>query len=198
MKALSLVLSLVMAGAVVWFGCRYATGNPDWDHGLLTFAETPLPTHDSEGRPLIPCPDCQATGNVPCPETTCNKGMVPCPSPCLKLSVGEWEKLKVEGHDPELLWQVVRRGKHWRAWNQNNVGEIIDEVNGEQINKGKCPACGGQTVVVCSRCKGSTRDICGTCLGARVLIARPPKKEEPAPAIPSNEPAPAPAIPDPS
>ncbi len=208
MKAFSIILSVIMAGAVLWFGGRFFAGIPDWDHGLLTIKETPLPTHDKDGRPLISCPDCQGTGQGPCQASKCLKGLVQCPQPCLKLTVGDWEKLKVKDHDPELVWQVVRKGNTWRAWSQEHVGELIQEVNGELVNTGKCSACAGTTMVACPQCLGSAKGICGICKGIRVLLAPKKTEQQKEPEVPSPapvieiqvEPVPEklPVIPDPS
>ena len=118
------------------------------------------------------CFACNGSGKEKCNLATCEKGQVNCPAPCLKLNVGKWEHMDVAGHKPDELWQkfhYTSGGKSsYKAWNQNHVGEIIEEKPGrEPANKGKCPTCQGTTRVKCDKCNGTGILSCGICKGLK-------------------------------
>jgi hypothetical protein len=116
-------------------------------------------------EPTKECPQCQGTGQRAC-QAACDKGLRNCPGKCLKLSVGRWEHLKVEGHAPTELWQKFPKKKGgYSAWNQNHVGEVVEIRDGEPVLAGKCPVCGGAAKIKCSACEGTGQAKCLLCAG---------------------------------
>src|SRR5688500_5818565 len=55
------------------------------------------------------CFDCAGKGQLKCGAGGCQNGQTECPAPCLKMSRGKWEPLKVAGHAADELWQKFPR-----------------------------------------------------------------------------------------
>jgi len=119
------------------------------------------------GAPLVKCARCRGTGFIPCSNPKCKDGLVDCSGPCLKLSVGRWEHMKVSGHDPSELWQKFRnkKGSGWQAWNQHHVGEVVEYQNGVATIAGKCKVCGGTGKEACATCHKEGKLTCPVCHG---------------------------------
>lgn len=136
---------------------------------LLTDFNSLAQTSEKQKRCFV----CNGTGQEKC-TGGCAEGKHYCPSPCLKLNVGKWEKLKVAGHDPNELWQSF----HYKAggksgtlsWPQTHVGDIIDARPGMvPTNKGRCPTCKGTTKIDCPKCKGTGNKPCHMCDGKKKI-----------------------------
>ena len=102
-----------------------------------------------------------------CRASGCAGGQVPCPGPCLKLSVGRWEHLEVAGHDPKELWQKFYGSGGWQAWSQGHVGEVVVIREGKPVNIGAFPVCHKRATVDCKFCKGAGKLVCPVCGGAK-------------------------------
>ena len=119
-------------------------------------------------EPTKTCFQCGGAGQTGCPDPKCKKGQVICPGKCMKLSVGLWEHMNVPGHPPTELWQKFRYGANGGgsvAWTQGHVGDVIEMKNGMPVNIGKCPVCGGKTVIKCPTGKGTATVACNLCAG---------------------------------
>lgn len=116
-------------------------------------------------EPMKECPQCRGAGTGVC-RSGCDHGARRCPGKCLKASVGKWEHLKVEGHDPSELWQKFPTATGYRAWNQSHLGEVVEVRNGDAFLMGKCPVCGGTTKVKCTICDGTGAVKCPLCAGS--------------------------------
>lgn len=133
----------------------------------------PLPKKDEQGNPLVPCPKCAATGQVPCTAPRCKAGKVPCPGKCLKESdfKERWPE-PVAGHAPDELWVVFRlSGGRRQGLAKNHIGEVAGVRNGEFYREGPCPVCKGTSVVDCKVCSGSALVPCPLCHGEKVVAA---------------------------
>jgi hypothetical protein len=117
-----------------------------------------------------PCFQCQGTGEMKC-DGGCQQGMKACPAPCLKLTVGVWEKRNVPGHtDPNERWQTVRvTARKSVSVSSGHLGEVL--VLGQDGNymPVKCKVCGGTTTVTCPRCKGKGSIGCTLCGGKKTV-----------------------------
>lgn len=132
----------------------------------LAFAQT-SPSSSATDEKTKTCFQCTGSGKSKCPN--CVGGQANCPSPCLKLTDPGWVRMNVQGHPPTDLWKTFRTKNGTQSWNQNHVGEVIRTVNGEPVNQGKCPTCGGTTKVKCATCKGTGLVTCTLCDGKKVV-----------------------------
>jgi hypothetical protein len=108
--------------------------------------------------------DCKTCGGellVDCKGPTCDKGIIPCPNTCLKLTEGKWVK-----HDDGKLWRKLPNG--W-SFSDAHVGDLIftDPKTKQSEDKGKCPTCGGKTTIDCPICHGLAKVPCATCLARK-------------------------------
>src|SRR4051794_6625242 len=103
---------------------------------VLMLAVGCLGAAGAEEEPMKECPQCHGAGSTAC-RSGCDHGMRVCPGKCLKPSVGKWEHLKVEGHDPSELWQTFKTARGTRSWNQHHLGEVIEMHDGDAFNVGK-------------------------------------------------------------
>jgi hypothetical protein len=116
------------------------------------------------------CFQCNGTGKSRCSVPSCAGGQANCPAPCLKPNDGTWVHMNVAGHPPTDLWKKFpTRNGSYQAWNQNHAGELVQMKNGEPVNVGKCPTCGGSTKVQCSTCKGTGQITCPICDGKKLI-----------------------------
>jgi hypothetical protein len=114
------------------------------------------------------CDDCKGTGALSCGAPGCVNGKVPCPASCLKKDDPNWQRLVVEGHDPDELWMRYYDddgGMH--AWAQDHIGELIEKVDGHWVDKGTCPVCHGTGWAPCPVCHGGKA--CPRCDGTGKL-----------------------------
>ena len=138
-----------------------------------------LPTRDAQGRELVPCSRCLATGLITCSGPRCKEGQVPCPGKCLKLSDPGWER--VPGEDPNKLFMMYRvdGGKTGRS--QAHVGEVFEVRLGKFYELGVCKICDRRTVIPCKVCNGAGKVTCTVCAGQKVVLkAAPPAAPKPA------------------
>jgi hypothetical protein len=106
------------------------------------------------------CPTCKGTLEVACKASKCDKGKVPCPAPCLKMSEGNWTTQS--GMKVRLL--STARGTAWIS--EHHLGQLfsIDPKTGQITIQGTCPTCGGKMIVDCPKCHGTSKVPCQTCL----------------------------------
>ena len=115
--------------------------------------------------------DCKTCGGellVPCKTPKCKDGKIPCPAPCLKFSEGEWttrEGLRVR----------IYRSKGGEGWiSERHLGTLVSfDKNGQMIDKGVCPTCGGTTTVTDPTCNGTSKIPCPTCVARKDAPACP-------------------------
>jgi hypothetical protein len=112
------------------------------------------------------CEKCKGTGGVgPCPNKNCKDGKIDCPNTCLKLSQGPW----VKDGDMTIRKFPDKDGHGWHGWSTHHLGELIVKENGEYVNKGTCPTCGGTTKIDDPICKGKGVKLCPDCKGNGVI-----------------------------
>jgi hypothetical protein len=133
----------------------------------LSFAMAQTPSKPATEEKTKPCLLCVGSGKSKC--ANCVGGQANCPAPCLKLSDPGWKHMNVSGHPATDLWKSFPTKNGTQSWNQNHVGEIIKVVNGEVVNQGKCPTCGGTTKVKCATCKGTGIVTCTLSDGKKVV-----------------------------
>ena len=175
MKSWALVLSILALGSLLLSGC---SDKPVAQRTRSTTKQTSTPsartnsTNAAPEQPYQRCFACEARGIAPCHALNCNRGLIDCPAPCLKLSHGKWEHLKMPGHGPSELWQKLPNGPgKTTAWNQSHLGEVIVIQNGIAVNTGKCSRCGGAAKINCRVCAGRGQITCEFCGGSKVLPA---------------------------
>lgn len=168
-----------LIGALLLNGCGKKTSstpptssNPD-SQAVATnsTAQSKAEVATGPGPDEKTCFECNGAGTVACQAKGCKSGKTECPGNCIRLSRGTWKHMTVAGHGPNELWITFRGAKGWRSWNQNHVGEVVQYQNGEPVNVGRCPICGGATTVVCSSCKGSGKQPCDICSGKKFTPA---------------------------
>jgi hypothetical protein len=116
------------------------------------------------------CFQCEGTGEMKC-DGRCRKGMKDCPAPCLKLTVGIWEKRNVPGHtDPNERWQTVRlNARKSVSISSGHLGEVLVPGQDGNYMPVKCKVCGGTTTVTCPHCKGKGTLGCTLCDGKKAI-----------------------------
>jgi hypothetical protein len=126
---------------------------------------------DDSGAQIEPtktCFACNGKGKIKCPN--CLVGWAHCPNHCLQLSEGVWEHENVAGHPPTDLWRrFTKADGGWISFSQAHVGDLIVYQNGNPVDIGKCPVCGGTGKVQCPVCKGTDRILCPICDGKKVV-----------------------------
>jgi hypothetical protein len=111
--------------------------------------------HDPESSK--DCKTCKGAQQVACNHPKCDKGMIPCPAPCVKLGEGTWR---------------MQDGKHVRIFHVNggtawvseaHIGQIVkfDKAGGMQVED--CPTCGKTGKITCPTCHGTGFIPCPTC-----------------------------------
>ncbi len=119
------------------------------------------------------CFACSGKGTLKCEALKCVKGERDCPAPCLKLSVGHWEKMDVPGHSPSEIWQKFYYGtgpkKGYKAWPNTHVGYVIVPTAAGPVDTGLCKTCNGTTKVKCEKCKGTAAIACTMCEGKKTV-----------------------------
>ncbi|HEU5122843.1 MAG TPA: hypothetical protein VFW05_02130 [Verrucomicrobiae bacterium] len=169
----------VLVGALLWNGCGKESSsgpvnsaNPDSPATTNNITATSAkPATVGPGPDEKTCFECNGSGLVACEGKGCKSGRTECPGSCIRLTRGTWRHMNVAGHDPSELWITFKTARGSRSWNQNHVGEVIQYQNGEPVNIGRCPICGGATTVVCSACKGSGKQACNICSGKKFIPA---------------------------
>jgi hypothetical protein len=140
--------------------------------------ERTVPCKDCSGsgllaRSLITCKSCRGDGTVPCTAAGCVHGDIPCPGPCLKLSVGKWEMIQ------GMLCRRFPYKGPLKAWSDHHLGEVIEMQNGVPTNIGKCTICGGKTTVACPACNHTGIVQCPVCKGTKQVPEPGPDKKCP-------------------
>jgi hypothetical protein len=116
------------------------------------------------------CFQCAGTGQEKCVTPGCRDGRKTCPAPCLKLSVGLWEKRDVAGHtDPNERWQKVKFGNKSAYWSSGHLGEIPTLAADGTFSSPQCPTCRGSTTVACPKCTGTGQIACQFCAGRKTV-----------------------------
>src|SRR5258708_19557416 len=142
-----------------------------WLCTLLSLGATPvLGVDNATNESPKKCFQCNGMGVMKCPQPGCKGGQAECPGACLRLTRGNWNHMEVAGHSPSDLW-ITFQGANGNSmsWNQNHVRDVIKMQNGEPVNTGTCPVCGGTTKVKCSFCKGTGEVVCSLCEGKKVV-----------------------------
>lgn len=163
----NLFVLLLIAGVVGYFSYNYIVHQDNPLEGFLQPAEGALPTKDAQGRDLVPCQRCLATGQVSCAVPRCEEGKVPCPGPCLKLSDSGWQRM--EGQDPKKLFMIYRVNGGTQGVGQGHVGEVYEVRLGKFYALGVCKVCKGTTTVACKVCAGNGKTGCQVCKGEKVV-----------------------------
>lgn len=153
-----------------WYQLRYMTTKRILlTAGLVCLSAIPLVrAADSSDQKSKPCFQCNGKGEAKCSEISCRNGTKDCPSPCLKLTKGVWEKRNVPGHtDPNERWQKVTFGRKSGYWSSAHVGEVPTLSADGQFSSPKCTVCGGAATVTCPRCQGKGTGVCRLCDGKK-------------------------------
>lgn len=174
----NLLVLLLIAGVVGYFSYNYVVHRDNPLEGFLQPAEAGLPTRDAQGRELVPCVRCLATGQITCGAPRCTEGVVPCPGPCLKLSDSGWRRM--EGQDPNKLFMVYLIAGGSQGVGQGHVGEVFEVRLGKFYALGPCKVCNGRTTVNCKVCGGTGRTECPVCRGEKVVVRAGQAAPEPA------------------
>ena len=125
-------------------------------------------------RATQPCPGCKGEGTIPCVAKGCDKGEVPCPGKCLKLSEGPWVKGK-----EELLWhRMTIRGTVMDV-SERHLGQIIDIGKNGEFLPSDCPLCNKTMKVACKVCDGTGATKCPQCKGEKTVPVPGPEKKCP-------------------
>ncbi len=122
---------------------------------------------------MVPCPQCDATGEMKCAVTGCRKGKAPCARTCLKKSEA-WERMKVDGHPEAEMWVKVYTADKstFVTFPQKNMGHLIEnDAGGVPRDKGVCPDCKGTGVSTCAVCKGTALVPCTMCQGSKEVAS---------------------------
>ena len=164
MKKLLLVAILVGLGYVGY--SYYTTGEIPLP--TLTASPDGLPTRDAQGRELVPCNRCLATGLITCTGQRCKDGKIPCPGRCLKLSDPGWQR--VEKEDPNKLFMIYHINGGWIGRSQAHVGEVFEVRLGKFYELGVCKTCNGSTFIPCKVCNGAGKVTCTVCAGQKVVV----------------------------
>jgi len=172
-------LTLIFAGlvaAALLAGCgKSSSSSANPTPPVSTAAALPAtnpPAATVEGPPAGEkvCFACKGKGTVKCLAPGCVDGMVDCPGACLKLDRGTWVHMDVPGHPATDVWQkFFKANGSYAAYNQNHVGHVIVLQNGDYVDSGACPICGGTGKVQCSVCKGTGQQPCPICNGKKCI-----------------------------
>ena len=104
------------------------------------------------------CGTCKGELLVDCKAPKCDKGQVPCPRPCLKLTDGGWIT-KPNG----LKYRHFPIKDGYYEVSEHHLGELV--VNDKEGKKTviPCPTCGTAGKVDCPTCHGEAKVPCPTC-----------------------------------
>lgn len=103
------------------------------------------------------CPTCKGELLVDCKAPRCDKGKVPCPKPCLKLTDAGW---------------FDRGGEKWRRFpekggfyevSEHHVGQLVVTDKDGRKSTVPCPTCGGTAQIDCPVCHGTAKMPCPVC-----------------------------------
>ncbi len=164
----NLLVLLLIAGVVGYFSYNYIVHRDNPLEGFIQPGEGALPAKDAQGRDLVPCRRCLATGQITCPAHRCKEGLAPCPGPCLKLTDSGWQRM--EGQDPNKLFMIYRVNGGTQGVGQGHVGEVFEVRLGEFHRLGICKVCNGLTTVPCKACAGAGKVSCPVCHGEKVVV----------------------------
>jgi len=171
-----LLFLVILAGLGYLAYSYYTTG--EIPLSTLMASSDSLPTRDDQGRELVPCSRCLATGLITCTGPRCKDGKIPCPGRCLKLSDPGWQR--VEKEDPNKLFMIYRFDGGWTGRSQAHVGEVFEVRLGKFYELGVCKICNGTTFVPCKVCHGAGKLTCPVCAGRKVVLKAPlPAKSKP-------------------
>lgn len=154
-----------ISGALVLSLISFAYAQEPSPAAKATNQVSVAPTAGSEEKKE--CFQCKGTGQTKCSGASCQSGMKDCAGPCLKLSVGTWEK--IPGEDPNKIFRKYPKPGGWQAWSQHHLGEVIEIQNGVPVNIGACKVCGGKGKVSCGTCQGKGMITCELCGGSKLV-----------------------------
>lgn len=164
----NLLIVLLIAGVAGYFSYQYFVNGDNPLAGFFQNSGGALPSKDAQGRELVPCKRCLATGQITCTAHRCKEGMIPCSGPCLKLSDSGWQRM--EGQDPNKLFMIYRVNGGTQGVSQAHVGEVFEIRFGEFYRLGICKVCQGRTTLPCKVCGGGGKVACTVCLGEKVVL----------------------------
>jgi hypothetical protein len=124
--------------------------------GLTTCATCKGTAHDPAA--LKGCATCKDELLVPCKGPKCDKGRIPCPGPCLKLSVGPWVR-----KDDGKLWKKVPVKGGYGDISESHLGEVWEKDKDGNYSAKPCPICNKGGFVTCPKCEGKGQFPCPTC-----------------------------------
>ena len=110
--------------------------------------------HDKESSK--DCKTCKGAQQVTCTQPKCDKGTIPCPSPCLKLSEGHWTT-----KDGKQVRTFKVKGGTVTA-SDEHLGQT-GKFEGSTIQFADCPTCGKTGKITCPTCHGTGSLPCPTC-----------------------------------
>lgn len=129
------------------------------------------------GERMVWCPTCKGTQHDPaagkecktcggellvdCKTAHCEKGQIPCPAKCLKLTEGTWVK-----HADGVRWRTFPMAKSALAnYSEHHLGHLIvlDYKENTATDVGVCPTCGGTMKIDDPACHGTGKVPCPTC-----------------------------------
>jgi hypothetical protein len=107
------------------------------------------------------CKTCKGELLVDCSDKKCDKGKVPCPAPCLKLSEGTWKK----GADGKM-WKSFSAAGGTGKVSDSHIGQVMKVVGGQPELK-DCEKCGKTGSITCPTCAGLGDLPCPTCKASK-------------------------------
>jgi hypothetical protein len=66
-----------------------------------------------------------------------------CPANCLKPNDPRWHRAHMDGFPDDYIWITFKTDGGSRSFSQHHMGDLIEMVNGDAVDKGTCPICGG-------------------------------------------------------
>jgi hypothetical protein len=104
------------------------------------------------------CGTCKGELLVDCKAPKCDKGQIPCPKPCLKLTDPGWVE-RPDGHK----WRKFPEKGGFFEVSSDHVGQIVVADKDGRKSTVPCTTCGGTTKVECPTCHGAAKLACPTC-----------------------------------
>ena len=104
------------------------------------------------------CATCKGELLIDCKAPRCDKGQIPCPKPCLKLTDPGW----ITKPDGTKVRRFPQKGGNFEVTDQH-VGELIVAAKDGTKSTIPCPTCGKTGKIDCPTCHGAGKIPCPTC-----------------------------------